>query len=70
MTRHSPDLLSLVFGLLFVAAGLVLLSGDSGALSLTWVGPLMAIVIGVLLVVAARSTRPTAEGEQAEAEEA
>ncbi len=70
MTRHSPDLLSLVFGMLFVAAGLVLLSGDSGALSLTWVGPLMAIVIGVLLVVAARSTRPNADAEPAEAEEA
>lgn len=58
MGRHPADLLSLAFGLLFAAIGLVLLSGDRGALSLAWVGPLTAIALGALLVLAARSTRP------------
>lgn len=58
MTRHRADFLSLTFGLLFAAIGLVLLSGDSGAVSMTWVGPLTAIALGALLVLAARSTRP------------
>lgn len=58
MGRHPADLLSMAFGLLFAAIGLVLLSGDRGALSLAWVGPLAAIALGALLVLAARSTRP------------
>jgi polyferredoxin len=57
MSRHSADLLSLTFGLLFAAVGLVLLSGSGGALSLAWVGPLTAIALGALLFLAARSTR-------------
>jgi len=57
MERHPADFLSLAFGLLFAAIGLVLLSGDRGALSLAWVGPLTAIVLGGLLVLAARSNR-------------
>lgn len=59
MARHPADLLSLVFGLIFAAVGLVLLSGDTGALSLAWVGPLTAIALGALLFLAARSTRTT-----------
>ena len=58
MARHPADLLSLSFGLLFLAIGLVLLSGGSGALSLAWVGPLTAIALGGLLFLAARSSRP------------
>jgi hypothetical protein len=57
MSRHSADLLSMTFGLLFAAVGLVLLSGGSGTLSLAWVGPLTAIALGGLLFLAARSTR-------------
>jgi hypothetical protein len=57
MSRHPADLLSLAFGLLFAAIGLVLLSGDTGALSLAWVGPLTAIALGALLFLAARSSR-------------
>ncbi len=57
MHRHPADLLSLFFGLLFASVGLVLLSGGSGALSLAWVGPLVALALGVLLVFAARSSR-------------
>ena len=56
MSRHAADFLSLSFGLIFVAIGLVLLSGGAGALSLAWVGPLTAIALGILLVMAARST--------------
>jgi hypothetical protein len=66
MPRHSADLLSLTFGLLFAAVGLVLLSGSSGALSLAWVGPLTAIALGALLFVAARSTRTAPDEDQAE----
>lgn len=57
MPRHPADLLSLVFGLLFAAIGLVLLSGDGRAVSLTWVGPLVALGLGALLLLAARSRR-------------
>jgi len=63
MTRHSADLLSLLFGLLFAAVGLVLLSGGSGALSLAWVGPLVAVGLGTVMVLAARSVR-TSDAEQ------
>ena len=55
MSRHPADLVSLSFGLLFAAIGLVLSGG--GGLSLAWVGPLTAVVLGALLILAARSTR-------------
>ena len=57
MSRHPADLLSLSFGLLFAAIGLVLLSGGGGALSLAWIGPLVAVALGAVLVLAARSSR-------------
>jgi len=63
MSRHRADPVSLVFGLLFAAIGLILLSGGDGALSLAWVGPLTAVALGALLILAARSTR-TAPDEQ------
>jgi hypothetical protein len=66
MTRHAPDFVSLIFGLLFVTVGLVLLAGDAGAFSLEWVAPLTAIALGVLLVIAARSSRPAAETDAGE----
>jgi hypothetical protein len=56
MKRHHTDTLSLVFGLAFATVGLVLLAGGDGALSLGWVAPLAAVVLGVLLMFAARST--------------
>ncbi len=63
MKRHRTDTLSLVFGLSFAAAGLVLLAGGDGTLSLSWVAPLAAVVLGLLLIVAARSsgTEPAAQ---------
>lgn len=68
MTRHRADPLSLFFGLLFAAVGLVLLSGGEGALSLTWVGPLVPIVLGAVLVLAARSAHPVVAAQPPEAE--
>ena len=56
MKRHPTDTLSLVFGLLLAAIGLVLLAGGDGPVSLSWVAPLGAVVLGVLLMFAARST--------------
>lgn len=58
MSRHPADPVSLVFGMLFAAIGLVLLSGGDRALSLAWVGPLTAVALGALLILAARSARP------------
>lgn len=60
MERHRLDALSLVFGLLFVGVGLLLLSGGPAfgeSLPLQWVGPLVAIGLGVVLVIAARPQR-------------
>ncbi len=59
MPRHPADLLSLAFGLLFAAIGLVLLSGGGSAVSMAWVGPLVAIGLGALLLLAARSRHRT-----------
>ena len=66
MARHPADLVSLSFGLMFVAVALVLLSGGIDALSFEWVGPLAAIVLGALLILVARSSRPTTGEAQPE----
>jgi hypothetical protein len=58
MARHGADLISLAFGVLFVGIGLLLVAGGVGALALGWIAPLVALGLGVLLVVAARSMRP------------
>ncbi len=59
MDRHELDPLSLIFGLLFVPIGLVLLTGDPvrGSMSLAWAGPVVAIGIGLLVVLAVRPRR-------------
>jgi hypothetical protein len=60
MERHRLDGLSLVFGLLFAAAGLALLGGGPSLvdrLPMAWVGPIAAIGLGVILVVGARPER-------------
>jgi hypothetical protein len=70
MERHRLDALSLVFGLLFAAAGLLLLSGGPALghnLPMQWVGPLVAIGLGAVLVLAARPERDTShDGDEAE----
>jgi hypothetical protein len=60
MERHRLDALSLTLGLLFVAAGLLLLSGGpvlGHDLPMQWVGPMVAIGLGVILFLAARPER-------------
>jgi hypothetical protein len=55
MTRHAPDLVSLTFGMLFTALGIVLLLGQLGGIRLDWVIPTATVFLGVLLIVLARS---------------
>ena len=69
MERHSLDALSLTFGLLFVAAGLLLLSGGPALgnnLPMEWVGPLVAIGLGAVLFLAARPERPKPDRDDSE----
>ena len=63
MTRHPGDLLSLAAGLLVLGLGLVLLTGGIGDLPLEWVGPMVAIGLGLLILIAARQERPPSEDE-------
>ena len=75
MQRHHLDALSLTFGLLFVATGLLLLSGGPALghnLPMEWVGPLVAIGLGAILFLAARPERkkPSDPGEDADSEPA
>jgi hypothetical protein len=58
MTRHTTDYASLAFGLLFAAAGVVLAVERLDAISLAWVAPLTAIVIGAILIIAGRAGQP------------
>jgi hypothetical protein len=69
VTRHPADLLSLLAGLAVLALGLVLLSGGVGDLPMEWVGPAVAIGLGVLIVVAARSNRDPDESPPASSDE-
>jgi divalent metal cation (Fe/Co/Zn/Cd) transporter len=65
--RHDFDLLSFLFGLLFAAVALVLLGGGTvgDGLALPWAGPLVAVGIGIVIVLAARprAARPAAQAE-------
>ena len=56
MRRHEFDALSFVFGLAFAGFGLVLLGGGAirDGLALPWTGPVVAIGVAVLIVIAAR----------------
>ncbi len=61
MQRHDVDPTSLVFGLLFAALGLMLLTGDpaGGTVWLGWTGPAVAVGLGLLVVFAVRPRRST-----------
>ena len=68
MRRHEFDGLSFVFGLAFAGLGLVLLGGGgplAGNLALAWTGPVVAIGLAVLIVIAAR---PRTESTAADAD--
>jgi divalent metal cation (Fe/Co/Zn/Cd) transporter len=70
VTRHPADLLSLVAGLAVLGLGLVLLTGGAGDLPMEWVGPVVAIGIGVLILVAARQGRGSDDDAAARGDEA
>ena len=53
LIRHSPDLVSLTFGMFFTAIGILLLLGRLDGISLDWLIPVVAVVLGVLLIVLA-----------------
>jgi multisubunit Na+/H+ antiporter MnhG subunit len=50
MTRHSPDLVSLTFGVLFAVIGILLLLGQLDGIRLDWLIPTVVVVLGVLLI--------------------
>jgi len=58
MRRHDFDATSFIFGLLFVAAGLVLLGGSAvrDGLALPWAGPAVAVGLATLILIAVRPT--------------
>ena len=67
MEQHRLDALSLVFGVIFAAAGLLLLGGGPtlvDTLPMAWVGPIVAIGLGVILVIAARPERDKPAGDE------
>lgn len=70
MDRHRADLLSLVSGLLILGLGLLLLSGGVGDVPMEWVGPAVAIGVGVLIFVAARQGREAPEDSTVPTDEA
>jgi len=59
MTRHPVDLFSLVTGLLVLAFGLLLLSGGLHGIPIGWVGPGVAIGLGIVIAIAARPSAPS-----------
>lgn len=69
MARHPADLFSLLAGLLTLGLGLLLLSGGVGQVPMEWVGPAVAIGVGLLIVVAARPGRAESEDSPMESHE-
>jgi hypothetical protein len=61
MRRHPPDVISLLAGLMTLGLGLLLLSGGLGDVPMEWVGPAVAIGVGLLILVAARPGRNAVE---------
>lgn len=52
MTRHAFDAVSFAFGVIFLIAGVMLFSGKPNTDALEWVGPVTAIGLGVVILVA------------------
>ncbi len=57
MERHPADLFSLLTGLMTLGFGLLLLSCGVGQVPMEWVGPSVAIGVGLLILIAARPNR-------------
>jgi hypothetical protein len=66
MARHPADLVSLIFGMLFAAIGVVLLMGRLDGIRLDWILPVATVVLGVLLIALARSIGRESDDEPAE----
>lgn len=69
MGRHPVDQLSLMAGLVVLGIGLVLLTGGLDGLRLEWAGPAVAIALGVMILVAARSERLPSRDEPVSVDE-
>ncbi|OGO57182.1 MAG: hypothetical protein A2V85_09345 [Chloroflexi bacterium RBG_16_72_14] len=67
MRRHDFDVLSFVFGLAFAGFGLVLLGGGAirDGLALPWTGPVVAIGVAILIVIAVRPRAESAAADDA-----
>jgi hypothetical protein len=63
MTRHSADLLSLGFGIVFTAAGLAVVVGDQVPLSWEWIAPTVVIALGAILIAAGMNRQGRGEPE-------
>lgn len=70
MDQHQFDPLSFVFGALFVLAGLLLVGGGTTGLPMQWAGPMVAVLLGLVILFAARPRRPAAEDPASPAEDA
>ena len=70
MTYHRFDPLSFTFGSLFAIAGLLLLTGGVDGLQMQWVGPLLALGLGMIILFAVRPRRPVVEEPDATPDEA
>ena len=70
MHQHRFDALSLIFGAIFVVSGLLLLTGGVDGLPMQWVGTLVAVLLGVVIIFAARPRRSIVEEAAGTADEA
>lgn len=61
MNQHRFDALSFIFGAIFVVAGLLLLTGGIEGLEMRWVGPVVAVLLGLVILFAVRPRRPSIE---------
>jgi hypothetical protein len=52
MIRHAFDAVSFTFGVIFLIAGVMLLGGRPNTDALEWVGPMAAIGLGVVILIA------------------
>ena len=69
MTRHAFDAVSFTFGVIVLIGGVMLLSGRPSTDALEWVGPLAAIGLGVVILIATLPRRrATADDEASEDE--
>jgi hypothetical protein len=64
MTRHSADLLSLGFGIVFVAIAVALVAGEQVPLSWEWLAPTVVIAVGAILIAAGWNRQERSAGSE------